>query len=108
MPGPGNYDVNTNLVKESARAYKMSNSKKESSLAQSKSVAMIGPGSYYKQESFGRNAPKVSIRGRLGQKDKRDSPGPGEYDPKAEAVRYKAPEFSMKAGSSQIRDRSIS
>jgi hypothetical protein len=56
-PGPGNYNPNKDFVKDKIRDVKISSTNIERGLASSKSNAnMIGPGSYYKNEEFGKNA----------------------------------------------------
>jgi hypothetical protein len=47
-PGPGNYDPNVNVVKDSTRQVKISQAANKSVLNHSKSTyEMPGPGSYY-------------------------------------------------------------
>lgn len=55
-PGPGNYDPNVNVVKDSIRNVKISNSQNKSTLYHSRSTIEIpGPGSYYNGNDFGKN-----------------------------------------------------
>jgi hypothetical protein len=47
IPGPGNYDPNLNLVKESVRVAKINKALNQSAMQHSKSTNLIGPGTYY-------------------------------------------------------------
>lgn len=46
---------------------------------------LIGPGAYHKDEEFGKNSQKVSIRGKPKESRQQMSPGPGEYDSKKDS-----------------------
>jgi Sperm-tail PG-rich repeat len=46
-----------------------------------------GPGNYYKDEYFGKDAKAVSISGKPKLLNQDDIPGPGQYDPILEAVK---------------------
>jgi hypothetical protein len=79
-PGPGAYDGDTNTVKsKNTYTYKFGSSKRTDIVTSKSYMELPGPANYNNEEinSFGKNAVKVSIKGKA--KDTKDSgvPGPG-------------------------------
>jgi hypothetical protein len=79
-PGPGTYDANSNAVNsKNTYTYKFGSSKRSEMVTSKSYMDLPGPANYNNDEvnTFGKNAIKVSIKGKA--KDTRDSgvPGPG-------------------------------
>jgi len=80
-PGPGQYDISIQGVKDRTKTVKIGTSKR-SELINSKSVQQFpGPGNYGEEiNTFGRNAMKISLKGKPKERMGNQMPGPGSYD----------------------------
>lgn len=56
VPGPGAYEANPNIIKDSIRNVKMSNSQRPDVVNKS-AKELPGPGNYANINEFGKNAP---------------------------------------------------
>ena len=54
-----------------------------------------GPGGYERNDHFGKDAIKYSIRGKSPDKVGNDNPGPGNYDAIINAIKEKAASYKM-------------
>ncbi len=83
-PGPGQYNAKNTLTKSREKSPVMHSS---SRFKEGRRDTSPGPGMYYRDEFFGKNAMAVSIKPKLNDINRDNSPGPGAYDPTLEAVR---------------------
>jgi Sperm-tail PG-rich repeat len=54
-----------------------------------------GPGTYKTGDLIGKNAPAISIKGKVNLSNRIDNPGPGAYDPAIQYSREKTPTYRM-------------
>lgn len=85
LPGPGVYDPRDSLSKDRIRsAIIVKGTDRFHELPRQDNP---GPGNYYKDEYFDRNASPISLKGKAKEVLSQVMPGPGAYDPTLLAVK---------------------
>ena len=100
-PGPGNYDGNSSAVKDRVPAYKIDGGTNRTNIVSRDQQDRPGPGGYDDGDYFGKNAQKVSIRGKSPDKIGNDNPGPGNYNADPSSVKDRVPAYKMGNGQSR-------
>jgi hypothetical protein len=84
LPGPSEYEPRYTLSKERVKSAYIKGSERFKDITREDSP---GPGSYYQNEYFAKNASPITLKSRLKEMRGQEFPGPGTYDPTLIAVR---------------------
>jgi hypothetical protein len=94
IPGPGSYNAKDFLTKDTAQVHSISKSKRQDIVGK-EAKEMPGPGNYREGKEFGKDAVSFKMGGKSKDTMRNDSPGPGNYDPNEDLVRYTSPVHVM-------------
>ena len=83
-PGPGQDNPRETLTQRGQKSPTLKGASRFKDMQRDMSP---GPGNYYREEYFGKDAKAVSIKGRPQDITRNNSPGPGAYDPTLDAVK---------------------
>jgi hypothetical protein len=93
-PGPGAYNAKDFLTKDNIQAHSISKSKRADIVGRD-AKELPGPGNYSDGKEFGKDAIAFKMGGKAKETNRNDSPGPGNYDPNDNLVRYASPQHGI-------------
>lgn len=101
-PGPGAYNARDEVVKARAKSPNLNGAGRH----HNRTDSIPGPGNYYQDKDFGKDAKAVSIKSRPVEKSLYPNPGPGSYNPLHDIV--KSSVRGVNIGTGSLREGSLS